>query len=510
MPYPSVADRCAGFALPLFSLRSERDAGIGEILDLVPLVRWAAGFGQRVVQLLPINETGPGEASPYNALSAFAVDPLYISLSGVRDAAPVAPIPSGGQRLPRETIREAKMRALAAPFARLRRARGGRRWRRFETYRAAQADWLEDYALYRALKDEQGPDSWESWLAPLRQRDPQALVQARSRLGERIDFLCFVQWIAAEQWGQARRAAAECGVWLKGDLPFVISRDSADVWARQDEFDLRCSVGAPPDEFSASGQSWGLPMYNWERIRPQGFTWWCRRARQARELYDLFRIDHVIGFFRTYAIPNDRGGAPGFVPATEEEQRAQGEAFLHAVLEASAGALAIAEDLGTVPPWVRQILHVHGVPGYKVFRWERRDSTYLDPRGYDGASVATTGTHDTDSLVDWWRALSLDEHRGVAAALRLPEADGGELTPALHRRIIGRLYEAGSAFVILPIQDLFLWTERINLPGTPSAENWNWRLPLSIERLGRDAGVRDATQEIGALAAAAERCGSRA
>jgi len=499
MPRPSVAERCAGFAVPLFSLRSRRDAGVGEILDLGPLVRWGASFGQRIVQLLPINETAPGEASPYNALSAFAIDPLYISVHAVRGAPPMVTVTPEDHRLPREIIRAAKMESLARAFEAFVRARGSSRWRRFETFRKRQGDWLEDYALFRALKDEQALGSWEGWPAPLRDRDPDALTQARERLAERIDLLCFAQWVAAEQWAKVRRAAKACGVWLKGDLPFVISRDSADVWAHQDEFDPECSVGAPPDEFSATGQSWGLPMYDWERIRANDFAWWRRRARQAREFYDMFRIDHIIGFFRTYAIPHDEARERGFVPDEEAAQREQGEGFLRAVIEASDGALPIAEDLGTVPAWVRQTLHRFGVPGYKVLRWERQDSVYLDPRDYDAISVATTGTHDTDSMVEWWSALSLDERRNALAALRIDLSPSAEMTSALHREVLGRLYEAGSAFVILPMQDLFRWAERINLPGTPSPENWNWRLPRAVEDLAGDPAVRETTRVLGEL-----------
>lgn len=491
--------------MPLFSLRNRRDAGVGEILDLIPLVRWGASFGQRVVQLLPINETAPGEASPYNALSAFAIDPLYISLHAVRDAPPIVAAAPEDRRLPRESIRATKMASLARAFEAFAQARASSRWRRFERFRKQQGEWLEDYALFRALKDEQALGSWEGWPLPLRDRDPDALMQARRVLAERIDVLCFAQWVAAEQWAKVRRAAQACRVWLKGDLPFVISRDSADVWAHQDEFDPQCSVGAPPDEFSATGQSWGLPMYDWERIRANDFSWWRRRARQARELYDMFRIDHIIGFFRTYSIPDDPARERGFVPLGEAAQREQGESFLRAVIEASEGALPIAEDLGTVPDWVRQTLHRFGVPGYKVFRWERRDSVYFDPRDYDAISVATTGTHDTDSLVEWWRGLSSDERDNALAALGIDPSPSAEMTSALHREVLGRLYQAGSAFVILPLQDLFRWTERINVPGTPSPENWNWRLLRPVEDLAADPAVQETTRTLRQLVRAAQR-----
>ncbi|MBI4514660.1 MAG: 4-alpha-glucanotransferase [Deltaproteobacteria bacterium] len=505
MARPSLQARCAGLAIPLFSLRGRRDAGIGEILDLVPLLQWAAGFGQRVVQLLPINETGPGEASPYNALSAFAIDPLYLSVHAIAGAPPVGAVGPRDGVLPRDAIRAAKLGALAAAFVAFRRTRSSPEWRRFRRFSAAQRHWLDDYVLYRALRERQGAESWEHWPAELRQRQPAALTAAAAALQPRLEFLRFVQWRAAEQWGAVRRAARQCGVWLKGDLPFVISRDSADVWARQDEFDPDYSVGAPPDDFSASGQSWGLPMYRWPRVRATDFAWWRLRVRQASALYDLFRIDHIIGFFRTYAIAND-GRRRGFVPADESAQREQGEAFLRAVLEDSSAALPVAEDLGSVPAWVRAVLHQLGIPGYKVFRWERDPHQYRDPRQYDPLSVATTGTHDTDTLVEWWAGLAADERAQVLALLGSePEREAAAAMPLPHAALLERLYQAGSAFVIVPLQDLLGWRDRINVPATPSHQNWNWRLPLAVEELAGDAAVNAATATVAGLLKAAGR-----
>jgi 4-alpha-glucanotransferase len=499
MARPSVTARCAGFALPLFSLRREHDVGIGEILDLIPLVEWAAGFGQRVIQLLPINETDRGEASPYNALSAFAIDPVYVHVEG-----DVVAGPASGAPLARDAVRDAKLRALARSWDRLGRTSSAAEG--FDAFKAANRDWLDDYATFRALKEEQGGESWEEWPAALRDRERSAVAEATRRLAERVEFLRYVQWVADDQWRSVRRRCEQVGVWLKGDLPFVISRDSADVWAHPDEFDAGYSVGAPPDDFSATGQSWGLPMYNWACVRQTDFAWWRRRVTQARSLYDLYRIDHIIGFFRTYAIPHQAERPSGFVPADEPGQREQGEAFLQAVQDASDGTLPMAEDLGSVPPWVRQILHRRGIPGYKVFRWERDDHRFRDPRQYDAVSVATTGTHDTDTLVEWWAGLPRKERESALHSLHIERrhAPAG-LGPRLRQELLAHLYEAGSAFVIPPIQDLFGWTGRVNVPATPSLQNWNWRLPLPIERLAQDHVVRRTARTLRKLVTAAGR-----
>ena len=492
--------------VPLFSLRSEYDVGIGEILDLIPLVRWAARVGQRVIQLLPINETAPGEASPYNAMSAFAIDPVYISLRAVPDAGSISPMPADGERLPREAIRSAKMLALAAAFESFQRRPRDEPLAAFRAFVEANRDWLDDYALFHAIKEARDFAPWDTWPMRLRDRDRAALRRAARRFASRIEFLRYVQWIAALQWAEVRRAAAAVGVWLKGDLPFVLGRDSADVWTRQDEFDPRYSVGAPPDEFSATGQSWNLPMYEWPRVRASDFAWWRRRAHHGSTLYDLFRIDHIIGFFRTWAMPVDAADAPRFVPGDEAAQRAQGEAFLRAIGEAAGEALPMAEDLGTVPQWVRAVLHAFGVPGYKVFRWERDDHEYRDPRRFDPLSVVTTGTHDTDTLVEWWFGLSPTERRNALRVLDLG-ADASEpvLSRPLREQMLARLYDAGSAWIILPIQDVFGWTGRINVPATPSAQNWNWRMPVAVDRLDADPVIRELTAWLRPAAVASAR-----
>jgi 4-alpha-glucanotransferase len=356
MPRPSTSSRYSGLVVPLFSLRGRHDLGVGEILDLLPLIRWASDFGQRVLQLLPISETCPGEASPYNALSAFAIDPVYISVHAVPHATAVLPALPRDDTLPRDAIREAKLESLASAFEAFQHRARPRTRQRLGVFLDANRDWLDDYALYRALREERGFSSWESWPSELRDRDAAALSQAAVRLAGRIEFLRYVQWIAAEQWARVREYAAAHAVWLKGDLPFVIARDSSDVWVRRDEFELDSSVGAPPDAFSAAGQTWGLPMYAWERVRANDFDWWRRRVYHARGLFDILRIDHIVGFFRTYRIPLDRSQPPDFVPPDETSQQAQGESFLSAVLEASGEALLVAEDLGSVPDWVRGTL----------------------------------------------------------------------------------------------------------------------------------------------------------
>lgn len=491
--------RRAGIVVPLFSLRSASSWVIGEIPDLVGLAAWAARMGQGVVQLLPINETGPEEASPYAALSAFALDPLYLGMRRVEDvglesrsrpSGLTAPAPGGA--LPRAAVRTAKLAVLEKAWQNFRvrhLARDSDRGRHFAAFVERESAWLEDYALFRALKERQGWRCWEEWPQPLREREPRALRRAAADLVERVDFFRYVQWLTFEQWDGVRSEVNGMGVALTGDLPFVIGRDSADAWAHPELLTPGWDVGAPPDEFSAAGQNWELPLYDWRRAAASDFPWWRIRVRQAARLFDIFRIDHIVGVFRTYAIPRSPSLAPRFHPEDEAEQIAQGTAFLSMVLEEADGSVPIVEDLGTIPAFVRAALRDRGIRGYAVLRWEKREGAFIAPRDYPRLSVATTGTHDTSTLVEWWTDLTPAERRSLTASLGVQVPDpwlgATALREALRHAILEKMYEAGSDLVILPVQDLFGWPERINLPMTVSPRNWNYQLPFELGPKGQ-------------------------
>ena len=507
--------RAAGVALPLFALRGTQSLGTGEILDLIPFIDWLDRWHQRVVQLLPLNETAVGEASPYNTLSAFAIDPAYISACAVPDVerSRAAQELIGTSRVrgqmrrwreapdrQRRPVYALKLRLLELGFAAFEQLPpSSERAAAFAQFCRCNTWWLDDYVLFRALKERRRWTSWETWPADLPQR-------AAATLQPRVHFFRYLQWIAAEQWSSVREHARRCGVLIKGDVPFVCGRDSADVWAHQDLFDLTSSAGAPPDAFSATGQAWGLPLYNWVAMRSSGYAWWRQRARQARDLFDLFRVDHVVGLYRTYAIAAHDGGTSGFVPRDQHDQATQGHELLAAVQEeAGEAAGVIAEDLGTVPDWVRDSLTRLGIPGYKVFRWEQHDGAFADPRSYAPLSVATTGTHDTDALVTWWETLPANERAVVIRSLDLttaglsPHDPAAAWTPELHLAVLRRLYEAGSLLTILPIQDLFGWRDRINTPATTDSRNWSYRLPVETSRLDEVVEVRDRMERIRAM-----------
>jgi 4-alpha-glucanotransferase len=493
--------RHAGLLLPLFAAAGRQSWGIGEIGDLPVLSAWLREAGFDFLQVLPLNEMQPPEHSPYSALSAMAIDPVFISLRqvpefralGGEDALPAEARDRLAQvrrssRIDYDGVRALKAIAIRAAFERFR----AREWA-WKTSRGValleyvtrQAWWLQDYVLYRALRDRYQSAPWWEWEPIFALRDGRALEHARDELKEECLFHSYVQWLADTQWQEARLAGAPTGVF--GDMPFMVGRDSADLWARQHAFRLDASVGAPPDAFSETGQDWSLPAYRWDVMAAEDDAWIRARATRYASLFDGYRVDHLVGFYRTYIIPDD-GTARMFSPVEASDQLAQGERIMRALLDS--GATVIAEDLGTVPAFVRESLVRLSIPGYKVLRWEREwkaaNRPFNDPAQSLNVSVATTGTHDTETLADWWDTAPVAERTLVA---RIPFLAARSLNPeaAFNDEIRDLLLEAlvasASNLLIFPLQDLFGWRDRINVPGTVSNENWTWRLPWPVEEL---------------------------
>ncbi len=517
-----MADRRAGILLPLFSLRSPRDWGVGELGDVGRWCAWQASAGHTVLQLLPIAEIGGHESSPYAALSAFALDPLYLTLDGVEDFAAAggeAALSAAARRdletaraapgIDRARIRRVKGEALAlahAHFEAHEAASGSSRGRAFERF--VEADrWLDDYVLFRALARQHAERAWTDWPAGLRDRDPVALERVRVALAPALRLLAWVQWVLAVQWEEARRAAAAVGVRLFGDIPFMVSENSADVWCRQDEFRLDATIGAPPDAFSPEGQDWGLPIIRWDVMQGGDHAWWRERCRRAAALFDGVRLDHVLGYYRVYQRPCE--GPPFFDPPDEGAQRARGEMLLEVAAEAAGSLQLIGEDLGSVPDFVRQSLSRLAVPGFRVLRWEHDRGIFRDPHGYPELSVATSGTHDTSSLAAWWEDELDDDGRRALAAVPAFAAlrDGADrLTPEVHATLLAGLYAAGSGLVVLPFMDAYGGRERINVPSTVSAANWSYRLPWTVDELRGESGAALADR-LRALARSSGRIG---
>ena len=489
--------------MPLSAIRSARSWGIGEIPDLVLLGRWLSYYRQTVLQLLPVNDIGPYETSPYAALSAFALDPLYIALEALPDfialdsgavldtddAATLAAVRSA-DRVDYSEVRRLKFKALDAAYRRFRDrdlADDSERARRFAAFRAEHRHWLDPYALFMALREAQAHRAWEEWPAESRDGMTGAAIALAGQHAASMERCAYWQWVAAEQWAQALGELRAAGVKLMGDLPYIVGRDSADVWAHRHLFALDVSCGAPPDQYSETGQNWGLPGYRWEAMARDDFAWMRQRAERAAQLFDLFRVDHVVGLFRTWTIPHD-GSPPHFRPGEAHEQRELGARVLSAMQHGAGAARVVAEDLGVIPDWVRETMARMEIPGYKVLRWEKDGGAFRDPAHYFEISVATTGNHDTDPLPEWWEGLE-DWERGEL--LKLPgmaavrESAGREFTPAVHAAILELIYASPPDLALFPLQDLLGLRERINTPGTVGEQNWTWRMPWNVEQLGQ-------------------------
>jgi 4-alpha-glucanotransferase len=511
--------RSAGILIPLLSIRTRDNLGRGEILDLAPMFDFALSMGHRVIQLLPLDETGPDELSPYSAMSVMAIDPMYIS---VRDLPGVGRVVLARARdavgkarfVSRPLIRREKFALLERAY-RASRARGGSdQAAQLDAFIEANSYWIHDYALFRALKERFNWTSWDTWPKDIARRDPAALAVARRELSDQIEMYRYWQFIAHRQWSEMRAYAASHGAFIGGDLAFSPCRDSAEVWANQDEFDLSRTVGATPDGFNPKGQRWGLPLPNWNQMRAHGFKVLRARARHASTLYDLLRIDHVVGLYRTFNFGSDFAVPGTFTPVDENDQRLQGEEVIRTIKQEAGSTELIAEDLGTVPPWVRESLTRLGVPGYKVMQWERDwghgDEPYIKPSAYPELSLATTGTHDTDPLTVWWHMLPIPDREKFVRSLGMEGKVNTRrmLEESARDAILEVLYAAPSRLVIIPIQDLFGWSARINRPGTISAWNWTYRIPLTLERMRRSRAIQSRVAKLREIAIRSRRFSS--
>jgi 4-alpha-glucanotransferase len=447
-------------------------------------VDWLALAGQRLWQVLPLGGIGPGD-SPYMSPSAFAgnewlIDPVELARQGWLAADDLMPPPVADPTridyagaLP---WRRQRLEKAAAAFA---AAATPDQSVDFERYAAAQADWLDDYALFMALGEVHGADrgvAWCDWPAPLVRREPGALAAAARELAPRLAFWRFVQWCFDRQWAALRAHAHQRGVQIVGDAPIFVAFHSADVWAHPELFDLddhgrpRVVAGVPPDFFSAVGQRWGNPLYRWEAHAQDDFAWWVRRIRHAFERVDLLRIDHFRGFAACWEIPAGEATAVNgrWVPGP-------GERLFKAVARALGPMPIIAEDLGVITPDVDALRRRFAFPGMRILQFAfsgNPQDRYL-PHNHEPDSVVYTGTHDNNTVAGWWaEAGDAERHfaRGYLAT------DGHEMPWTMIRTACASVADTS----IVPMQDvLALGPEcRMNLPGQGSGW-WRWRLQWS-------------------------------
>lgn len=488
-----------GVLFPVFSMRSEKDWGIG---DIKTMERWfpnLKAMNLNLLQVLPMNEMPAGVNCPYTALSAFALDPVYIS---VEDLPELKDFPWLRDEIASEDFQKrlAELRAadkvnyeavkflkfsmmwkMWESFKGVHVNNNTPLWHEFEKYCAKNASWLDDYADFRHLKDNYKWTSWTQWEPWFRDRDKGALTDMYNREWMQVTYFKYIQWSLHRQWTDARAVAKECGIRILGDLPFMVNQESADVWSRREEFDLTKEAGAPPDAFSADGQHWGLPAYNWTAQQGNDFAWWRDKVKHAASFYDFFRVDHMVGFFRTWVIPFDKNIKANFDILDPVAQRKRGHDFLVAVSGAS-DMLPVAEDLGVIPPYVGEVLAGLQIPGYKIMRWEQKKGVYTDPKDYFPISIATTSTHDMETMAEWWKTKTNNKER---KAMWTMIAGKGVRMPSSYEKgkelLLKKLFGAASKLVVVPIQDITGSAVRINLPNSVGDHNWSYRYEETAE-----------------------------
>ncbi len=436
-------------------------------------------------QVLPLGPTGYGD-SPYQATSTFAGNPLLISPDLLVQDGLLRQSDLNVPNLPADRVDYAAVVAfkrglLTRAWENFRSGAGGNLRGPFEEFIVRQARWLDDYALFQALKEAHGDKSWTEWETDLIQRQPGTLARARQHLVHGIAFRQFCQFLFFRQWQRLRQYAHERGVRLIGDIPIFVSADSSDVWANPQLFQLderrrpRVVAGVPPDYFSRTGQLWGNPLYNWEALRSSGYSWWVARLQATLEMVDVVRLDHFRGFEAYWEIP---AGMP-----TAEHGRwvkAPGADFLRTARSVLGGLPLIAEDLGLITPEVEALRDEFGLPGMRILQFSFSDgkNPYL-PHNYVRRTVVYTGTHDNDTTVGWFHTLP--DHERWYLGRYLPQVSGGTVAWDLIRLAWGSVAD----YAIAPLQDvLSLGTEaRMNLPGKAEG-NWRWR--FTQDRLGQD------------------------
>lgn len=487
-----------GIAIPLSSLHTKQSSGIGEFLDLIPLIDFCKSIHFDTIQLLPINDTDTDQ-SPYNAISSCALDPVYISLASLPDAGNLLEeLPSFQEfnQLERVMIFEVKQKKIAWLYRYFQLV--------FPTVSKENAyqdfihdhhQWLTPYVQFKSLKTEYKGTHWRYWP-----------IGAFHTTPADADFYSFLQFLCFSQIEKVRAYATEHGCFLQGDVPILLSSDSADVWADQHLFLLDLSAGAPPDYYNQMGQKWGFPLFNWDAMRKEQFAWWKQRLSVIGKLYHIYRVDHVVGFFRIWAIPQNLEATEGhFIPQDPSLWESQGREFLLMMLEATP-LLPIGEDLGTIPKEVGPVLKELGICGTKVIRWERRwneGKEFIPLNEYEPLSVTTISTSDSDTLAMWWEKCP-EESRLYAEGKKWPYHE--KLSQQERFSLLRDAHHSTSYFHINLLQEyLALFPElissnpedeRINIPGTILPTNWTYRCRPSIEEMSAHASLTEMMKQL--------------
>ena len=436
---------------------------------------WLRDAGQKYWQVLPIGPTGYGD-SPYQPFSSFAGNPLLIDLDELvengfltRKAVEEADYGADPSYVDFDKVNKCKMALLREAFAGFTDDVG------YTSFVMDEQDWLDDYALFTALKEKFGGKPWTMWDEDIKMREPETMKRWQEELKHEIKFVKFVQYIFFRQWDRFHRYCNKNGIQIIGDIPIYVSPDSADVWAQPELFELdeqrnpKRVAGVPPDYFSKTGQLWGNPLYNWEEMRKTGYKWWLKRIGKSQENYDMLRIDHFRAFDTYYAIP---AGHQTAEHGTWEQ--GPGMELFNAIKNDLGEVNIIAEDLGDIFDSVKVLLKDTGFPGMRVLQFgfnpDNTDNDHL-PHNYPENCCAYTGTHDNATIMQWYREAD-PKTRAMAKRYLKPN-----LFEKFNMCCIRTVYASPAKLAIVPMQDILgLGKEgRMNVPSTLGG-NWNWRM----------------------------------
>jgi 4-alpha-glucanotransferase len=463
--------------------------GIGELgPEAIRFVDFLAASSQRLWQVLPLGPTGYGD-SPYQCFSAFAGNPLLVSLDtlageGLLSADDLAGAPRfSDTEVDYGGVIAFKLPLLDKAYRTFDKVAGASQREAFEAFRREEAAWLEPYALFTVVKEAHGGGSWTDWEEDIRSHRPAARTRWKKENAEAVRSREFAQYLFFLQWREVKDACRARGIRVMGDIPIFVAHDSADVWAHSELFQLRPDgrpryvAGVPPDYFSATGQLWGNPLYRWDRMEATGYQWWIERFRATLATVDLVRVDHFRGFEAFWKVPGDAKTAEH-----GEWVKGPGAALFDALRDALGELPIVAENLGVITPEVEDLRRRFGFPGMAILQFafggDPQGSTFI-PHNFERALVAYTGTHDNDTTVGWWTGgvgastrTEADVERERADALEYLKSDGTEI----HWDFIRALIASVADLTIVPLQDVLgLGSEaRMNLPGRPGG-NWRWR-----------------------------------
>jgi 4-alpha-glucanotransferase len=481
-----------GLAISLGSLKTSKSLGIGSYLDLIPLIDLCTKIPFNIIQLLPILDTHE-DASPYNAISSVAFHPIYLSLNSIpltADEQEAFESLQKEERYDYNQVLQLKLKVLKREF--------------LKHFPIPQNDLslseflkehpeIRPYAAYKVLKSRFGNLPFQSWPDGYTKGSPALTDQLFNEDPINCYFYCYLQLLISHELTTVKNYATTCNVHLKCDLPLFMSRDSHEVFFNHEYFRDDLVAGTPPDSFNSEGQYWGFPVYNWSAIIQDHYAFWKRRFEAMEPYFSIARLDHVIGFFRIFAIkPNCSPKTGHFIPLSEHDALKEGDKHLLALTKLTNMHL-VGEDLGTVFPGMRETLQKYQIAKTKIVRWEKTHSAYEPFSHYPYLTVVSLSNHDITLLQEWWNEEE-EDRRLFCHSLSLPDSD--LLTPEIRALILQKMHHANSCYRINLIQEYLAFNpdytfknvklERINIPGTILSTNWTYRIKPTLDDLLQD------------------------